>query len=161
LPYPGLLKCALTANLEADLAPGGGEPGADARLDILVYSYRGKTNVKLHIHYESPSLVAPTGQSIHVGQVGSSSTPIWTIEGNWQQEDKPDEWDLSVWYNAAGKYVPAGSSKSVFKMVKRIDKAWFRRSFYVLVKTAAYPNGALRGQIRRDVPFNLIPWSRC
>ncbi|CAI5473767.1 unnamed protein product [Closterium sp. Yama58-4] len=151
---------ALSANLEADLAPGGGERAADARLDILVYSYRGKTNVKVHIHYESPSLVAPTGQSIHVGQIGSSSGPIWTIDGDWTRDDL-GEWDLSVWYMGARKAVPAGSSKSVYSMVKKIDKAWFRRSFYVLVKTAAYPNGALRGQIRRAVPFSLIPWSRC
>ncbi|CAI7863947.1 unnamed protein product, partial [Closterium sp. NIES-54] len=160
LPYPGLLKCALTANLEADLAPGGGERAADARLDILVYSYRGKTNVKVHIHYESPSGVAPTGQSIHKGQIGSSSEPIWTIDGDWTVED-PGEWDLSVWYMGARKAMPAGSSKSVYSMLKKIDRAWFRRSFYVLVKTAAYPNGALRGQIRRAVPFSLIPWSRC
>ncbi|CAI5509638.1 unnamed protein product [Closterium sp. Naga37s-1] len=160
LPFPGFLKCALVANLNAGSVQSilGGDPGADGVALVQVYRYNGQTNVNIRLRAHALSS-SPIAQTINKAYSGSNGLPVWVVSGQWTRDNSNDVYTLQKWYYEANKKYPPGSASSVYSIVRAM--AGDPRRYYAVVSSVTRPLGAIRGQFRRTLPFLLYPWNPC
>ncbi|MXO75664.1 CHRD domain-containing protein [Altererythrobacter aerius] len=107
----------------ANVVGGGGDPDGSARAEISVSDGFGQVCWEIK---DVVGIDAPTSAHIHYGRAGTNGPPVFTLarsnEGNWQGCRDAREWTQN---RLQGN--PA--------------------EFYVQVHNAAYPNGAIRGQL--------------
>ncbi|CAI5473768.1 unnamed protein product [Closterium sp. Yama58-4] len=160
LPFPGFLKCALVAYLNAGNVQSilGGDPGADGVALIQVYRYNGQTNVNIRLRAHALSS-SPIAQTVNKAYSGSNGPPVWVVSGQWSRDNSNDVYTLQKWYYEANKKYPPGSTSSVYSIVRAM--ADDPRRYYAVVSSVTRPLGAIRGQFRRTLPFLLYPWNPC
>ena len=112
-------KATLTGAAEV----GGGDPDGFGRAEISVSDGFGKVCCEIK---DVTGIDTPTAAHIHYGRAGTNGPPVFTLtksnEGRWQGCKDGAEWTQN---RLQGN--PA--------------------DFYVNVHNAAYPNGAIRGQL--------------
>ncbi|CAI7803184.1 unnamed protein product [Closterium sp. NIES-53] len=160
LPFPGFLKCALVANLNAANVQSilGGDPGADGVAVIQVYRYNGQTNVNFRLRAHALSS-SPIAQTVNKAYSGNNGLPVWVVSGQWSRDNSNDAYTLQKWYYEANKKYPPGSTSSVYSIVRAMAED--PRRYYAVVSSVTRPLGAIRGQFRRTLPFSLYPWNPC
>ncbi|GJP31638.1 hypothetical protein CLOM_g14703 [Closterium sp. NIES-68] len=160
LPFPGFLKCALVAYMDAGSVQSifGGDPGADGVALVQVYRYNGRTNVNIRLRAHALSS-SPITQTVNKAYSGSNGLPVWVVSGQWSRDNNNDVYTLQKWYYEANKKYPPGSTSSVYSIVRAM--AADPRRYYALVSSLTRPLGAIRGQFRRTLPFLLYPWNPC
>ncbi|CAI7863946.1 unnamed protein product [Closterium sp. NIES-54] len=118
LPFPGFLKCALVANLNAANVQSilGGDPGADGVAVIQVYRYNGQTNVNFRLRAHALSS-SPIAQTVNKAYSGNNGLPVWVVSGQWSRDNSNDAYTLQKWYYEANKKYPPGSTSSVYSIL--------------------------------------------
>ncbi|GJP53482.1 hypothetical protein CLOM_g12645 [Closterium sp. NIES-68] len=159
VPFPGIRRCLLVSALSAKnvlSATLGGDSLARGSFRALIYQQGNRTiNIKVHFDVEGLTLpLPPTNQTLYDGRRGSNGAPIWELPNAWTTGSTPDELKMDTWItDATRKFVP-GTSMTFYKLFQKIDQT--PRSFYIVLRTQAFPDGALRGQMGRP---SLVRWA--
>ncbi|CAI5494502.1 unnamed protein product [Closterium sp. Naga37s-1] len=112
VPFPGVPRCTLIANLKPNKVLSsnlGGDAGAYGYFRILVFQQGSKINIKLHFDIESLTApLPPTGQTLYDGRRGSTGTLVWRLPNPWTLDD-PNELKVDTWItDADNKYISLG-----------------------------------------------------
>ncbi|CAI5968521.1 unnamed protein product [Closterium sp. NIES-64] len=153
--FPGTLRCILRANLAANGVVGTkGAANSQGTLDIYVYSFRNHINVRVILFsYGLDANAKPLNQTINFGPKGLNGGWLWNVTGTWVPQSDT-QMQLDSWFTQAKGKRPLGAYKSVYKMVKMIDR--MPKMYYATVTTDAFPEGAIRGQFSRHFPKLLV-----
>ena len=129
LPATGSAKSVhLTAKLKGSAeVPGPGDPDGRGRAEIRLNAQRGKVCYEI----TTRRVKAPSAAHIHAGAKGSSGDVIVPL------------------YQGTGPRKREGCVSDVAKSTIR-DIAANPGKYYVNVHNAEYPNGAVRGQLRKS-----------
>ncbi|CAI7797740.1 unnamed protein product [Closterium sp. NIES-53] len=158
-PFPGIRRCLLTSSLSSRnvlSANLGGDSLARGNFRALIYQQGNRTiNIRVHFDVEGLTLpLPPTSQTLYDGRRGSNGAPIWELPKAWTVGSAPDELKYDTWITDATRKLVPGTSMTFYTLFKKIDAT--PRSFYIIIRTEAFPDGALRGQMGRP---SLVRWA--
>ncbi|CAI5471778.1 unnamed protein product [Closterium sp. Yama58-4] len=159
IPFPGIRRCLLTSSLSAKKvlsASLGGDSLATGSFRALIYQQGNRTiNIKIHFDVEGLTLpLPPINQTLYDGRRGSNGTPIWELPNAWTVGGAPDELKMDTWITDATRKLVPGTSMTFYSFFQKIDAT--PRNFYIVIRTEAFPDGALRGQMGRP---SLVRWA--
>ncbi|CAI5959074.1 unnamed protein product, partial [Closterium sp. NIES-64] len=159
IPFPGIRRCLLTSSLSSKKvlsASLGGDSLATGSFRSTIYQQGNRTmNIKIHFDVEGLTLpLPPTNQTLYDGRRGSNGTPIWELPNAWTVGGAPDELKMDTWITDATRKLVPGTTMTFYSMFQKIDAT--PRNFYIVIRTEAFPDGAIRGQMGRP---SLVRWA--